>query len=97
MWALLNAGTDVLPTQSIASDANFLAGYYLNCENKLLVGAPACSKNLCSMCLQYTDKNVQQTKFCPQKQRCLWLNKDKNTTILKCFASSYIFKYVFPF
>ena len=63
--------TDALPTQSIASDANFLAGYYLNHGNKLLVGAAICSKSLCSMCLQHVDKKIQWAKFCPQKQRYL--------------------------
>lgn len=32
-------GTDVLPTENVASDANFLVGYYRNHGNRLLVGA----------------------------------------------------------
>lgn len=97
-WASLNATQPCCQHRaSVASDANFLAGYYLNHGNKLLVEATICSKSLSCMCLHHADKKIQQAKFYPQKQRCLWLNKDKNTTVLKCFANSYVFNQIFPF
>lgn len=52
--------------------------------------ATLCSESLCFVCSQHADNKTQWHKPCSQKQMCLWQNKNKNTTILKCFSCSYI-------